>query len=177
MIIYENGRREKFNVDFISSEQSQTNPDNNVTDSKKMSRKLKNNKNYGAVGLGLGISYAGAFGVKVQYAFGDKFKFGPHAALGFLSGNVTYSAGVSFYLHNFYLDLIYGPVAYEDYYGDGDYEKVYFGPSWIIGYDWYFSDHFGLNLGLGASYWEGDGYNFDEDIFLGLDLGFKYKFN
>ena len=35
MIIYENGRREKFNVDFISSEQSQTNPDNNVTHSKK----------------------------------------------------------------------------------------------------------------------------------------------
>ena len=179
MIIYENGKREKFNVDYISSEQSQTNPENNETDSIKMSRKLKNNKNYGAIGLGLGASYGGTVGVKGQYAFGDKFKFGPHAGLGFLSSTgLTFSAGVSFYLNNFYLDLIYGPVAFDDYDVLGNrYDEVYYGPSTIIGYDWYFSNHFGLNFGLGASYWDGDGYYYDEDILLTIDLGFKYKFN
>ena len=179
MIIYENGKREKFNVDYISSEQSQTNPENNETDSIKMSRKLKNNKNYGAIGLGLGASYGGTGGVKGQYAFGEKFKIGPHAGLGFLSSTrLTFSAGVSFYLNNFYLDLIYGPVAFDDYDVLGNrYDEVYYGPSTIIGYDWYFSNHFGLNFGLGASYWDGDGYYYDEDILLTIDLGFKYKFN
>lgn len=189
MIIYENGKREKFNADFISPEQSQTNlekneagPEKNETDSennsKQFSRQLKNSKNYGAVGLGLGTSYGGSLGVKAQYAFGGKFKFGPHAALGFGSSTgITYSLGVSFYLNNLYLDLIYGPVVYKDYgTNGGGYDEAYYGPSAIIGYDWYFSDHFGLNVGIGASYWEGDSYYFDEDTFFAFDFGFKYRF-
>ena len=69
----------------------------------------------------------------------------------------------------------------------GTYQKIYFlsayeytteqgllyGPSLLVGYDWFFSDHFGINVAAGASYDIGE---YLKDFAFAFDFGFVFRF-
>lgn len=135
--------------------------------------------NYFSIGLGGGNSYGG-FGLELQYMTPGKMKLGIHGGAGYLpfggDPSFLYSGGIKLYFWNYlYLDLQFGAFGV---YGKvnsnsslNEYSLMY-GPSLLIGYDWYFSNHFGLNVAVGGSY--------DLDVYknftIAADLGFIFRF-
>jgi hypothetical protein len=170
MIIYENGKREKFTT----------------TEDLSIKNKMENiSGNYFSIATGYGNSYGG-IGLKLQYVTPGNVRVGIHGGIGYfpsLGGWLLFSGGVQIYFWDYlYVDAQLGAFgAYEDPYfvDDGfggwvEYESGrLFGPSLLLGYDWFITDHFGFNIATGASL-DVDHYN--NEIFYAVDAGLIVKF-
>ena len=172
MVIYENGKREKF-----TTTESQTS--NNDTKNEVSNNDYKGN--YFMLGTGYGNSYGG-LGLRAQWRMGGKQGFGIHAGAGYFpNAPILASAGVKFFPYkDFYINTQFGLTGYETYYEYG-YNYYYdshilYGPSFLVGGDWTWGSKvgYGFNAGLGIT------YNINAVYFsaitLALDLGFIIRF-
>ena len=168
MVIYENGKREKF-----------------TTTENQTSKEVSNNGykgNYFMLGTGIGNSYGGA-GLRVQWRMGGKQGFGIHAGAGYFpNAPILASAGVKFFPYkDLYINAQFGFTGYEEYryisyyYYDYDSNLLY-GPSFLVGGDWTWGRKvgYGFNAGLGIT------HNINSEylpaVTLALDLGFIIRF-
>lgn len=173
MVIYENGKREKF-----TTTESQTS--NNDTKKEVSNNNYKGN--YFMLGTGCGNSYGG-LGLRAQWRMGGKQGFGIHAGAGYFpNAPILASAGVKFFPYkDFYINTQFGLTGYEYYYYSSYYYYDYdshllYGPSFLVGGDWTWGSKvgYGFNAGLGIT------YNINAEIIspitLALDLGFIIRF-
>lgn len=194
MVIYENGKREKFTT--TTNKQTKEDADLNNEHSKRekyttttrqqtkedadLNHKFKGN--YFMIGTGYGNSYGG-LGIKIQRRMGGKQGFGIHVGVGYFpNAPILASLGLKFFPYkNFYLDTQFGLTGYEEsYYYDPnnsfDNSHLLYGPSFLVGGDWVWGSKvgFGFNTGLGIT------YNINAEIIspitLALDLGFIIRF-
>jgi hypothetical protein len=159
---------------------SKTNAEIHTKKSIKKEKKLKRLKgNYFTVSPGIGSSYAG-IGLSLQYLTPGKLRFGFHGGAGFQEpGDFCLTGGIKIYIWNYiYADVQFGRFgSWEtgtiDYYG---YTKtgsgILYGPMFLIGYDLFISDHFGLNFGAGIT----RDINHDKEIGPAMDFGFIFRF-
>lgn len=173
MVIYENGKREKF-----TTTESQTSKEDTKNE-------VSNNDykgNYFMLGTGYGNSYGG-LGLRAQWRMGGKQGFGIHAGAGYFpNAPILASAGVKFFPYkDFYINTQFGLTGYEEYYYSSYYYYDYdshllYGPSFLVGGDWTWGSKvgYGFNAGLGIT------YNINAEIIspitLALDLGFIIRF-
>ena len=138
--------------------------------------------NYFSLGIGVGNSYGG-YGLRCQYVIDRTAKIGIHAGAGLMPsmGSSKYillsSIGIQYYLRpNLYADIQFSSFGegytFSDCEGVSPIMRIY-GPGLLIGYDWFFTDHFGLNAGAGASL---DLSTFKTGINVSFDLGLLFKF-
>jgi hypothetical protein len=138
---------------------------------------------YFSIAAGGGNSYGG-LGLSLQYLSRGNMRLGIHGGAGYLPIGVEpailYAGGVKFY----FWDLLYADLQFGCF---GTYYKTYwlnlyetaseggllFGPSLLLGYDWYFGDHFGINMAAGASYDIGE---YLKDFTVAVDFGFVFRF-
>ena len=171
MVIYENGKREKF-----TTTESQTSKEDTKNE-------VSNNDykgNYFMLGTGYGNSYGG-LGLRAQWRMGGKQGFGIHAGAGYFpNAPILASAGVKFFPYkDFYINTQFGLTGYEEYYYSSYYyydSHLLYGPSFLVGGDWTWGSKvgYGFNAGLGIT------YNINAEIIstitLALDLGFIIRF-
>jgi len=183
MVLYENGKREKFNtIENQPSKKAAPVVVNKTTPQeapKQQSAKKKRKRSYFGTGIGWGNSFGGT-GLKLQYVINGKI--GIHVGGGYLKDEILYAGGIQFYiLDNMYVDAQYGTfgvfeeweINYNGYDSYTSYESdLLMGPSLLLGYDWYFTKHFGVNAALGASYDLAD----DTGVWLAADAGFIFRF-
>ena len=138
--------------------------------------------NYFTLGLGVGNSYGG-YGLRCQYVIDRTAKIGIHAGAGLMTsmGSSKYillsSIGVQYYLRpNLYADIQFSSFGegytFSDCEGVSPIMRIY-GPGILLGYDWFFTEQFGLNAGAGASL---DLSAFKTGINVSFDLGLLFKF-
>jgi len=172
MVIYENGKREKFtNSESISNNVGTSNSETN----------LNRKGNYFSIATGYGNSYGG-LGFRLQYVTPGNVRVGIHGGAGYfpsMGGWLLFSGGVQIYFWDeMYVDAQFGAFgAYENAYWS-DYDSHYdsgrlWGPSLLIGYDWFVTDHFGFNLATGASLDVGD---YGGGVTWAIDGGFVFRF-
>ena len=191
MVIYENGRREKYTaIEPQTSTEKKTSTEKPTSTEKKTSEEVpksvpprKSYKgNYFSIGTGYGNSYGG-IGVRVQGRFGGNQGFGVHGGVGYFPGApVLGAAGLKFFPYkDIYINAQFGFSGVEsgyyywdDYYNDY-YSRVLFGPALMTGVDmtWGRKVGFGFNAGIGASYFINARY---QEIWLATDLGFIIRF-
>ncbi len=124
---------------------------------------------YFALGAGFGRSYGG-IGIRAQGRFGKKQGFGLHGGVGFnpvKTGGVCFGIGAKFFYYRWlYINAQLGAVYYDYYYED----QAFLGISILAGGDFFFGDHVGLNVAIGPTIVP------DDELTLGFDLGFVFKF-
>jgi len=137
---------------------------------------------YISTALGVGQSYGG-IGLRLQGRIGKILGFGYHAGVGYipsingLRSYIAYSVGLKFFWYKgWYLDFQYcvvGPYSYHEYPNETVYGLAY-GPSILVGGDWFFNKFFGINGAVGFC------FNVTEPkietVVPALDLGFVVKF-
>lgn len=160
MIIYENGKREKFTL-------SKNKQSNNSFKGK-----------YFMLGLGYGNSYGGT-GLRAQWRMGENQGLGFHAGVGYFSNApILVSAGVKFFPYkDLYINAQFGSTGYEYTHYDDEYRSyVLYGPSLLIGGDWTWGGKvgYGFNAGLGFTY--NMNVQYFAAITLALDAGFIIRF-
>jgi hypothetical protein len=168
MIKYENGNEEFFNLE------DQTN--------KSKERFFSNKKNiyYISIATGFGQSYGG-IGVRLQGRIGGILGFGYHAGVGYFpeinetKEAIWFSGGCKFFWYKaWYLDFQFGSVGQYKVYDRGYKYGTAYGPSVLLGGDWFFNKYVGMNGAIGAA------FNVTqknvETVFPTLDIGFMVKF-
>ncbi len=168
MVKYENGKEEFFKIE---------NPTN-----KSKERFFSNKKNiyYISIAPGFGQSYGG-IGIRLQGRIGKIIGFGYHAGVGYfpeingLKPAIWYSGGCKFFWYKaWYLDFQFGSVAQYKVYDHGYKYGTAYGPSVLIGGDWFFNKYVGMNGAIGGA------FNVTqkkvETAFVTLDIGFVVKF-
>ena len=174
MVIYENGKREKFTT--TESQTSEVDPKNEVSNNNYKG-------NYFMLGTGYGNSYGG-LGLRGQWRMGGNQGFGIHFGAGYFpNAPILAAAGVKFFPYkDFYINAQFGLTGCEEYYSYGYYYDSYYEshllywPSFLIGGDWTWGSKvgYGFNAGLGIT------YNINAEYFsavtLALDLGFIIRF-
>ncbi|MBN1187435.1 MAG: hypothetical protein JXB49_34485 [Bacteroidales bacterium] len=197
MIKYRNGtneifsrpaENEEFQQDRIAERAIQSDGDQNELTgryserfNKQERKQIRKQGNYFSVAVGAGNSYGG-LGLSLQYLMPGNMRLGIHGGAGYfpLEGeNYFFNGGIKLYFWDYiYSDLqfgrfgIYSKSYFDPYIGYITDYSIMYGPSLLIGYDWYFSDHFGLNVAGGASY----DINVYKNITYALDLGFIVRF-
>ena len=198
MIVYRNGTRELFSKPTEKKEtetaaitgravpsagdQNSNSVRFSASSIKQEKRQLRKYGNYFSVAAGAGNSYGG-LGLSLQYLTQGRLKLGIHGGAGYfpLAGQAyLFTGGLKLYFWDYlYTDLQFGRFGayqktYYDYYNGYTYENgTLYGPSILMGYDWFFSDHFGINAAAGVSYDIGDYF---KDFTYALDLGFVFRF-
>lgn len=131
-----------------------------------------------SIALGYGTSFGG-YGIQSGIYLTPKKRVGINLGVGDYFGDVFVNGGVKFYLFdNLYLNPIYGYFgriySYEYDVNSDVVEKKHYliGPGIFIGYDWFFSKRFGLNLGAGINY----DHKFNQEFLPAFDLGFFVGF-
>lgn len=169
MVIYENGKREK----FTKSEQE---------DNKNEKSKSGYIGNYFMIGIGYGNSYGG-LGIRGQWRIGGKQGFGIHYGAGYLpEAPILATVGLKFFPYKgFYLNAQFGLTGYEEkfeytYNGTKYESRLLYGPSFLIGgdFNWGRVVGYGFNVGLGLTY-NINAENFS-NVTLAADLGFIIRF-
>jgi len=163
MVIYENGKREKFTTTENQNSEE-------VTKNESSSNGYKGN--YFMLGTGYGNSYGGS-GLRVQWRMGGKQGFGIHAGAGYFpNAPILASAGVKFFPYkDLYINTQFGLTRYDSYES-----HILYGPSFLVGGDWTWGSKvgYGFNAGLGIT------YNINVVYFpvitLALDFGFIIRF-
>jgi hypothetical protein len=136
---------------------------------------------YYSVALGFGQSYGG-LGLRFQGRIGRTLGVGYHGGLGmFLPlrgygvstlGVVFFSVGAKFFWYRaWYLDVQYGSVGR---YQTGSGSATVYGPSFLIGGDWFFNDRVGLNVAAGVAI--NATVKYEQLAAPTFDLGFLFKF-
>jgi len=139
---------------------------------------------YNSIALGTGPSYGG-MGVRFQGRTGKILGFGYHAGIGYsigewlAYGGVGISAGVKLFWHkSWYLNCQFGPVM--DYIILDENRMVIesgnaWGPSILVGGDWFINQTFGINAAIGQSFniTEPDA---EEQELPRIEFGFIIKF-
>lgn len=190
MILYENGKREKFTA--VNEQPPKTvvkkeTPKEEITVSE--SPKSDYDGKYFMLGIGYGNSYGGS-GLRAQWRFGGVQGFGFHVGGGYLPEADVFlaSAGIKFFPYkNLYINAQFGLLGNEEYYeyynnGYDSYsyyeENLLYGPSVLLGGDWSWGGRvgFGFNAGLGASYALNVESDYFDEIMLAIDLGFVVRF-
>ncbi|MBP7508692.1 MAG: hypothetical protein KA807_12800 [Prolixibacteraceae bacterium] len=148
---------------------------------KKAKKDMRLQGDYLSIAAGVGNSYGGV-GLSLQYLTSGSIKFGIHGGVGYFpigDENFFYSGGVKLYVWNYlYSDLqfgrfgVYRKTNFDPINGNVTDYSILYGPSLLFGYDWFFSDHVGLNVAAGASY-DIDVY---KKITYALDLGIIVRF-
>ncbi|MBU2650773.1 MAG: hypothetical protein KKA81_07550, partial [Bacteroidetes bacterium] len=113
-----------------------------------------------------------------------KIGFGYHAGLGIITGGEGfrsfwgYSAGFKFFPYKSqFIDIQYGTIGIlyqEDYLGNIINQEVLIGPSALLGGDWFFSQYFGMNGSVGASF--NVSHPGVQSVFLVIEMGLMVKF-
>ena len=191
MVIYSNGKREKFTTKESQTskndiENEVSNKGNKSQTSKKDTENEVSSKgykgNYFMLGIGYGNSYGGG-GLRVQWRMGGKQGFGIHAGAGYYpNAPILASAGVKFFPYkDFYINTQFGLTGYEEHYysSSSHYEydsHLLYGPSFLVGGDWTWGSKvgYGLNAGLGITY--NINAEYISSITLALDLGLIIRF-
>jgi hypothetical protein len=140
---------------------------------------------YKSIAFGFGQSYGGV-GARFQQRFGKRLGFGYHLGLGYsvndmtgLPDGVLFAAGLKFFWHKaWYADFQFGPV--QDYVVlDGNRMVVETGTAWgptvMVGGDWFFNKSFGMNGAIGRA-WNITEPNAEKDELPRIELGFIIKF-
>ena len=166
MIKYGNGKEEFFNKE---------NPKG-----KRKERFFSNKKNryFLSVATGFGQSYGG-IGIRLQGRIGRILGFGYHAGVGYfpainnLKPAVWGSIGCKFFWYKaWYLNVQFGSTAqykYRNKYGTA------YGPSVLIGGDWFFNKWIGMNGAIGGAFNVTQPHV--ETAFVTVDIGFIVKFS
>ena len=131
---------------------------------------------YISISPGIGNSY-GMIGIRLQTRMGKKTGYGFHTGLGIYpdSGgtheNLWFNIGFKYFFYNsFYLDVAVGTI--EQNFINQEFTLEY-GPSVLVGLDYFYNNKFGINAALGgASKFGRQGIGFD---YLVFDLGFNLK--
>lgn len=137
---------------------------------------LRDDNKYMAFAIGLGNSY-GYPGLRFQQRFGGDIGYGYHAGVGvfglaYEEGMMPwFNAGIQFFWYKgFYLDATFGTFE-KNYYSTG--YEVEYGPSLLIGCNYFFHPYMGINAAIGVS------SNIDKAKigidYLAFDLGFIIK--
>lgn len=140
---------------------------------------------YKSIAFGFGQSYGGV-GARFQGRIGKILGFGYHLGLGYsvndmtgLPDGVLFAAGLKFFWHKaWYADFQFGPV--QDYIVLDDNRMVIetgtaWGPTILVGGDWFFNKSFGMNGAIGRA-WNITEPNAEKDELPRIELGFIYKF-
>lgn len=122
---------------------------------------MKNKHDYWSFATGLGPSYGG-LGLRFQQRMGRILGYGYHASIGVMTGGEGfrsfwgYSLGFKFYPYkSYYVNAQYGSIGIiyqEDVLGNIVNQEALYGPSLLVGGDWFFSQYFGMNAGIGVSF-------------------------
>jgi hypothetical protein len=113
---------------------------------------------YFGLGVGLGNTYSGV-GIGAQQIYGDKFRYGVYAGVGYLY-QLDYTIGFKlYYIDQLHTSIGLGPVAgySETTFPNGILlppvieESNLQGVSFLLGYDWFFSEKWALCLDAGAA--------------------------
>jgi len=153
------------------------------TTSKLERKQTRKQGNYLSIAAGGGNSYGG-LGLSLQYTTPGNIRFGIHGGAGYfpLGGYPTflYAGGVKLYFWDYlYLDAQFGSFGtYQKIYWISAYETtseggILYGPGLLLGYDWFFGDHVGVNVAAGASYDIGE---YLQDFEFALDFGIVFRF-
>jgi hypothetical protein len=138
---------------------------------------------YFGTGVGFGNTYAGA-GIGVQQIFGDQFRYGVYAAVGYLY-ELDYTIGFKlYYIDQLHTSIGLGPVAgySETTFPNGILlppvieESNLQGVSFLLGYDWFFSEKWALCLDAGAAVVIENTGGFNGQVFGAFDFGLMYAF-
>jgi len=135
---------------------------NSVSNNQKEDNYFSNRKNeYFSTAFGYGTSYGG-FGLRADFRVGKKIGFGAHYGVGYFpfnGGGFLTGGGVKLYCYKgLYLNVQYGLVGIEkitlnvnngNNVNHKEERYVLHGPSFLVGGDWFFGKHVGLNAGLG----------------------------
>jgi|GEM_PF-4805484 hypothetical protein len=138
-------------------------------------RQLSYNQ-YISISPGIGNSY-GMIGLRLQTRMGKKMGYGFHTGFGVYPDfygthvNPWFNIGFKyFFYHSFYLDIAVGTI--EQNIINQEFTLEY-GPSVLVGLDYFFNNRLGINAALGgASKFGRQGIGFD---YLVFDLGFNLK--
>ncbi len=122
---------------------------------------FKSKHDYWSLATGIGPSYGG-MGLRFQQRFGKIQGYGYHVGMGVMTGGEGYrsfwgySFGFKFFPYkSYYVNAQYGSIGIvyqEDILGNIVNQEALYGPSALIGADWFFSQYFGMNVGIGASF-------------------------
>lgn len=148
------------------------------------SAKSKENKNaayferhkneYTALGIGVGSSY-GAIGFQFQIRTGKTLGMGMHFGAGVIPVSSSkmsqpafaFKVGAKFYYYKpLFIDIAFGTVAVNQY------GSTYLGVTMLLGGDFIFTKHIGLNTGIGFSK-----SKYDDDLYPTFELGLLIKFS
>lgn len=195
MIIYQNGTREQFGNRIQPTQHTQSLKTNSPTRSRSK-QKTTQQSNFLSLGTGIGRSYGG-LGLQVQYTTGDEIRVGFHGGIGYhpFMEQICFSVGTKVYFfEGLYVGGQFGllgelPVERTEFrtyseWEDGErsvYTEPYtytafydsWGPSTMVGFDWFPSEHLGINAAAGLSM---DILDFAGSIFLAVDAGILYRF-
>ena len=193
MVVYENGQRERFDqiteVEKQPQKESQKTQTNELYEYRENNTVSSKNESHFALGIGYGNSYGGV-GTKVQFIqeLGGDFSIGIQASIGTIldinsdeiNSILSYSGGILIYpFKSFYLNLQYG--GFGIYYkANYDFDsgslsfspELLYGPSVLVGYELFLSEHFGLNLGAGGCY----DLNGGNQYYYAYDVGMIFRF-
>ncbi len=139
--------------------------------------------NYFSIATGVGSSY-GDIGIRLQARHGRKLGFGYHVGLGVsphsedLGGTrIFITTGLKFFWYKaWYINCQFGPtgVYRKSINSTTDETGIFFGPSFLLGGDWFFNKYIGLNGAIGVA------TNITEPEvqteFFTADFGFIVKF-
>ncbi len=195
MIIYEDGTQEVFKKDgtrevFKKSEPAKDENAEEDYQEQKIEVKPKDDKSiidkkykYFSIAMGYGNSY-GSRGIRLQGRIGGAVGVGFHGGIGYFPSilgsraSILGSGGVKFFPTKcLYIDAQFGAFnvgKQYDYYYTQYYKRIIYGPSFLVGGDWFLDENFGFNGALGLSFNVGNSYF--STVFLGIDLGFFVKF-
>ena len=140
---------------------------------------------YKSIAFGFGQSYGG-IGARFQQRIGKLLGFGYHLGLGYSVNDMTglpdgllFAAGLKFFWHKaWYADFQYGPV--QDYIVLDDNRMVVetgtaWGPTVMVGGDWFFNKKFGMNGAIGRA-WNITEPDAEKDELPRIEMGFIFKF-
>jgi hypothetical protein len=172
MIIYSNGKREKFTTSETRKKKTKTEKNLN----------LNKKGNYFSMASGYGNSYGG-IGLRLQYVTKGSLRFGFHGGVGYFPymgrDYVLYSGGIQlFFWYNLYLNAQFGHFGayevneYNSNTGYNEYWGTLYGPSLLLGYDFYISEHFGFNLATGFSL----DVDYNDEFYWAIDGGIVLRF-
>jgi hypothetical protein len=153
MITYRNGKEEIFGIQIP----------------RRSEKYFSNGKNeYNSLSLGFGESH-GYFGLRFQHRWGGIQGWGYHAGIGISPfgtsehpATINFSAGVKYFFYKgWFIDLQFGTFPADKmittktdtnkYYNYHDSVRTAYGPSLMIGGDWFFNRYFGLTADMGFS--------------------------
>ena len=134
---------------------------------------LNTKSNYALISVGHGISYGSSWGARLGFVSGSKVRMGINGSIGIFKEHVQYAVGLRCHVYKQWnLALQYGTNGYIYNENDGEFMYLQNGVSFLLGYDWFFSEYVGIAWGIGGFY----DTNFNNELVFVSEAGVIFRF-